>query len=93
MKIILAMKPVEKSFTENITQHDVGGINIDKCRIGNEKRFNRPAVPAKDDFLRDNFNHSNNSQYEGEYVSGRFPSNILGDCFSDYLKTFFKTIN
>ena len=36
--ICLAMKPLsEKNFAENVMKWGTGGLNIDKCRIGNEK--------------------------------------------------------
>ena len=36
--ICLAMKPLsEKTFAENVMKWGTGGLNIDKCRIGNEK--------------------------------------------------------
>ena len=36
--ICLAMKPLsEKNFAENVMRWGTGGLNIDKCRIGNEK--------------------------------------------------------
>ena len=54
--------------------HGVGGLNIDACRVGNEKRFNAPAV-AKEG----TFNCSFDSDYAGEEVTGRFPANVLLD--------------
>ena len=36
--ICLAMKPLsEKNFADNVMKWGTGGLNIDKCRIGNEK--------------------------------------------------------
>jgi len=32
--IIVAMKPIDKNFVNNALNHGVGGLNIDKCRIG-----------------------------------------------------------
>ena len=38
--IVLAIKPIlEKSIARNVLRHGVGGININVCRIGKQKRF------------------------------------------------------
>ena len=72
--IILARKPLDGTVASNVLAHGVGGLNIDACRVGNEKRFNAPAV-AKEG----TFNCSFDSDYAGEEVTGRFPANVLLD--------------
>ena len=72
--IILAQKPLDGTVANNVLAHGVGGLNIDACRVGSEKRFNAPAV-AKEG----TFNCSFDSDYAGEEVTGRFPANVLLD--------------
>ena len=72
--IILARKPLDGTVANNVLAHGVGGLNIDACRVGSEKRFNAPAV-AKEG----TFNCSFDSDYAGEEVTGRFPANVLLD--------------
>ena len=40
---ILARKPLEGTYAENVLTHGVGGLNIDASRIGTETRVNPPA--------------------------------------------------
>ena len=72
--ILLCRKPLVGTVASNVLAHGVGGLNIDACRVGNEKRFNAPAV-AKEG----TFNCSFDSDYAGEEVTGRFPANVLLD--------------
>ena len=72
--IILARKPLDGTVANNVLAHGVGGLNIDACRVGSEKRFNSPAVAKKG-----TFNCSFDSDYAGEEVTGRFPANVLLD--------------
>ena len=72
--IILARKSLDGTVANNVLAHGVGGLNIDACRVGNEKRFNAPAVAKKG-----TFNCSFDSDYAGEEVTGRFPANVLLD--------------
>ena len=72
--IILARKPLAGTVANNVLEHGVGGLNIDACRVGNEKRFNSPAVAKKG-----TFNCSFDSDYTGAEVTGRFPANVLLD--------------
>lgn len=70
--IIVARKPIEKSVAENVLKYGCGAINIDECRVGNETRFNQPAVAKKG-----TFNCSFDNNYEGQFVNGRFPANVI----------------
>ena len=72
--ILLCRKPLDGTVANNVLAHGVGGLNIDACRVGNEKRFNAPAV-AKEG----TFNCSFDSDYTGKEVTGRFPANVLVD--------------
>lgn len=70
--IIVARKPFNGSLVDNVIKNGVGGLNIDECRVSNETRFNSPAVPKKG-----TFNHSFDNNYEGQFVNGRFPANVI----------------
>ena len=70
--IIIARKPFKGSLVDNVIENGVGGINIDECRVGNEERFNQPAVPKKG-----TFNCSFDNDYKGQVVNGRFPANTI----------------
>jgi site-specific DNA-methyltransferase (adenine-specific) len=72
--IIVARKPFKSSVVDNIIKYRVGGINIDGCKIGNEKRTQ--------------FSGKSNGRIYSEYsqknahfetVEGRFPANVITD--------------
>ena len=72
--IIVARKPFKGSVVDNIIKYRVGGINIDGCKIGNEKRTQ--------------FSGKNNGRIYSEYsqknahfetAEGRFPANVITD--------------
>ncbi len=45
--IVLAQKPYENSYAENVLKYGVGGLNIDGCRIGTEEDTSRPSGTDK----------------------------------------------
>lgn len=70
--IIVARKPFKGSVVDNIIKYRVGGINIDECKIGNEKRTQ--------------FCGKSNGRIYSEYsqknahfetVEDRFPANVI----------------
>lgn len=72
--IIVARKPFKGSVVDNIIKYRVGGLNIDGCKIGNEKRTQ--------------FSGKSNGRIYSEYsqknahfetVEGRFPANVITD--------------
>jgi DNA modification methylase len=78
--ICLARKPLsERTIAENVLKWGTGGINIGRCRIGNELR----TTPIhSDDVKVDNtlFGLHKTIQHERvETTEGRFPSNIMFD--------------
>lgn len=74
--IIIAMKPIEKTFAFNAEKWGVAGINVDDSRVGNEERFNGPATPKKETF---NCSPKSGIDYLGQVVKGRWPANIIFD--------------
>ena len=81
--IIIARKPFKGSLVDNVLEYGVGGLNIDECRIGFEKRTYKGcgASPIKLD------NHDKGDTgidmlsgrgSDKEYtVEGRFPANTI----------------
>lgn len=51
--IIVAQKPVEKTIINNVLKHDVGGINIDECRVETDGRFPANVILTYDDTDKD----------------------------------------
>lgn len=84
--IIMARKPLDGTIADNVLKHGVGGINIDKCRVGTEERFNTPAV-AKEN----TFNCSYDNDYQGQTVNGRFPANTIHDGSEEVTEGFPET--
>lgn len=76
--ITLAMKGFVGTFAENAVIQGVAGINVDGCRIGDEARFSRSAVPSHD---QETFINSPGSgqEYTGRIVTGRWPKNTILD--------------
>ena len=77
--IIVARKPFKGSLVDNVIEYDVGGINIDECRVGNEERQNPQAG-----FIRrgrtdeEVFMGTDKNRPEGTLtVNGRFPANTI----------------
>jgi site-specific DNA-methyltransferase (adenine-specific) len=72
--IVLARKPVEGTIAENILTYGVGGINIDKTRIGTEiitiNSFDNGAKP---------FGNAVGEPYTSKQSEGRWPANLVID--------------
>lgn len=70
--IILARKPLDGTVVNNVLKHGVGGLNVDACRVGSEKRHN----PS-------NFNQPNKTacayMTQGRETQGRYPANLIHD--------------
>ena len=74
--IIVARKPFKGSLVDNVIKYDVGGINIDECRVGTEERAYKGCGKSNVGFIGGAF--ENGSKEEIEYnVRGRFPANTI----------------
>lgn len=72
--IVLARKPLDGTMAENVARWGVGGLAIDRCRIGSEPHtINRWIDGAKP------FGGGAGHNYEGATVEGRWPANLLFD--------------
>ena len=72
--IIVARKPFKGSVVDNIIKYRVGGINIDECKIGNEKRTQ--FVGKSNGRIYSEYSQKN---AHFETVEGRFPANVITD--------------
>lgn len=81
--IILAMKPLDGTFTQNAEKWGVAGINIDECRIGLNgatKRSSQTDYPKKEDGTEDRSQHWARTGHNVEELNkGRWPSNLILD--------------
>jgi site-specific DNA-methyltransferase (adenine-specific) len=72
--IVLARKPVEGTIAENVLTYGVGGINIDKTRVGTEiitiNSFDNGAKP---------FGNAVGEPYTSKQSEGRWPANLVID--------------
>ena len=75
--IIVARKPLDGTCVNNVLKWGVGGINIDECRIGTEKRTYKGMSSHKPDgagtFRDDNWEPKDIEVT----VNGRFPANTI----------------
>jgi len=84
--IVLARKPLVGTVANNVLKYGVGGINIDRCRVGNESvqtnRYN-----AKGDMTSFHGSQAGNS-YVSNIHEGRFPANFIHDGSDEVLELF-----
>jgi site-specific DNA-methyltransferase (adenine-specific) len=71
--IILARKAYKGTLAANVLKHAVGALNIEGCRIGNERRHNPSASNTPDTM----FHTLNGGEREGRMTFGRWPANVL----------------
>ena len=74
--IVLARKPVEGSIIENVEKYGVGGINIDECRVGDEKRTYKGCSGTSLTMIGGAFEKGTSKEIEFT-ASGRFPANTI----------------
>jgi len=70
---ILVRKRFKGTVADNVLKYGTGGLNIDACRIGTEKRFNPPTTKNKTAALGSFAMCEGN----GSNVEGRFPANFI----------------
>lgn len=77
--IVVAMWPLDGTFVRNALQHGVAGLNVDGCRVGDEKRHN-PSAGNKD--LENRYTVtpiSKQGEVAGRECTGRWPANLILD--------------
>ena len=86
--IIVARKPFKGSLVDNVIEYGVGGLNIDECRVGDEKRVQFSGRSVSKSTVYNKFKQDN-SHYET--VTGRFPANIIHDGSDEATRDMPKT--
>jgi DNA modification methylase len=71
--IIMARKAYKGTLASNVLKHAVGALNIEGCRIGNERRHNPSASNTPDTM----FHTLNGGERDGRMTFGRWPANVL----------------
>ncbi len=90
--IIVAMKPLDGTFSDNAIEHGVAGINVDGGRVGTEDGLKGGQYSGK---IRDDGNcygaHKNLSPEDYKQPQGRFPANLIHDGSEEVLGLFPET--
>jgi site-specific DNA-methyltransferase (adenine-specific) len=74
--IIMARKPVEESIIDNILRYDVGGLNIDECRVPAKQGEYDIRHYTKEDCFQNLKPKTSQFQVKPQ-PSGRFPANVI----------------
>ena len=82
--IVMARKPFKGTVAENVLKYGTGGINIDGCKVGTEKRTQFSGKGTNGNVYHDY--PQENAHYET--VSGRFPANVIHDGSDEVVKLF-----
>lgn len=81
----LCRKPLgEKTVAENVLKYGTGGINIDGCRVGTEKRTQFSGKATNGDV----YNKFPQHNAHWETVVGRFPANLIHDGSEEVVSLF-----
>lgn len=97
--IIMARKPLDGTTVENIEKYQVGALNIDDCKIGDEE-INGGSTCSFDDVMKKqaeitgahalSFGQVRNAEripYESHF--GRYPANVIHDCLNEEWAKYF----
>lgn len=81
----LLRKPLEGGNIENVSVYNVGGMNLDACRvpIGGERVYTtvgRGFARLHEIEVASGYDHSINPALERDNVKGRHPANVVLDC-------------
>lgn len=80
--IVVARKPLTGTLIQNVLQHGTGGLNIDGCRIGDEKGW-----PASESLFK-GWQKSGESVATAPRGTGRWPANVIHDGSDEVLAVF-----
>ncbi len=80
--ITMARKPFKATVAQNVQKWGTGAINIDGCRIGEEKVFTTAHKT-----LGDGIKYNNSKPFPASEIRiGRFPANVMHDGSEDVLE-------
>lgn len=80
--IIIAMKPLDGSYANNVTKWGCGGLNIDRCRIGTSggtKRSHQSPYSKAADGKEDRSRWARSGHASIPIAEGRWPANAILD--------------
>ena len=83
--IVMARKPLDGTVANNVLVHNVGGINIDGCRVGNEDTRS-PASKTALGIMNDDAWQA--QEVMAGSANGRFPANFIHDGSDEVLELF-----
>jgi len=81
--IVLARKPFKCSVASNVLEYGTGAINIDGCRVGDEKI----TINKLEDWS--GFGEHKNPDYNSSFSVGRYPANFLHDGLEEEWSKYF----
>jgi site-specific DNA-methyltransferase (adenine-specific) len=90
--ILVCRKPLSGTVAANVLTYGVGGINIDGCRVGTNKRV--PASPrAAQDRIYGKYGAQDGSESGHNPNIGRWPANLIHDGSEEVQSCFPETMS
>jgi site-specific DNA-methyltransferase (adenine-specific) len=86
--IIVAMKPIDKTFANNALQHGVAGLWIDGCRVSIDSIDDIHRKHAKSHRTAKNTHFNGLGEHDYSIPSGRFPANVIHDGSPEVMAEF-----
>lgn len=74
--LILAQKPIEKNFAENVMKWGTGGLNIDGCRVEHNEPLKLTKRTTKN-YIYGKHENSNQDTMASANPEGRYPANLI----------------
>ena len=87
--IVLARKPLIGTVAANVAEYGTGAINIDGCRVGDEKRHNQAAGNKSGGNSLNMSAVGMPQDAQGRNCIGRFPANVMHDGLTEPWAKFF----
>lgn len=84
---ILARKPLDGTYANNVLKHGVGGLNIDGCRIERQSD-DRTEYGVSGDENTSCYGGYNRVEYN-PHAAGRFPANVIHDGLDEPWAKYF----
>jgi DNA modification methylase len=79
--VLVAQKPLDGTYAENVLTHGVGALNVSACRVGVEDRVNNAggvsSLQRVSRVVHGYREHVTTSVGEASAVTGRWPTNLL----------------
>jgi site-specific DNA-methyltransferase (adenine-specific) len=102
--VLLAMKPIEGTFAENVQRYGTGALNIDGCRVGYEDDANPATNPLyrkeagyknlnASDARSSSFSLKDGSGERNPNSLGRWPANVIHDGSEEVLAGFPESVS